>query len=485
MMEVQQGSSDGQERKAQVENPTTEAASDSKNVSNLPSISAKHSGPATHIVQSNDDTITIICEVEQDEVPQATSIDPNTKCKVVTFSPNVSWTDINANLKPLDTHACKPKIKLIPTWEPFTPVPGCSTSYKRRRSDSDSNDSLTDQPPSKAQKALDDTGTEHKKKKHQVCFTFPLQADDSKPNDNQHNGNNSADAATTTPPPPKQPLKLLTAAEPMWNCAKKHRAMEQKAKLRADTLEYLQSEDITPGYFLGIDKIPRYYIRDGELPTPLTDLIFKQGRERTGVAIDYLRQEQQREKSRADYYDQATRDLYDQEGNGGYPQAEQLMVNLLTHYRSVEKKRLDALTAKEQTRRPKTRTETATLLCKEQDSFRIPPNTSSAPSRGRAPRSPPKRPRGPKNTSNSPHREKKRNKSSTSVNTKSHNSRSPARSSKAPTNQRGESGRQSQRSRRPRSRGQSPKKQDFAAHTQVLIKAIEELGNTLSKVSKK
>ena len=272
----------------------------------------------------------------------------------------------------------------------------------------------------------------------------------------------------------------------MWNCAKKHRAMEQKAKLRADTLEYLLSEDLTPGYFLGIDKIPRYNIRDGELPTPLTDLIFKQGRERTGVAVDYLRQEQQREKARADYYDQATKDLYDQEGNGGYPQAEQLMVNLLTHYHSAEKKRLDALTAKEQARRPNHALRQPTSSARKRTLSESPPTPARLLPEAEPQGPPPKRPRGTKNTSNSPHREKKRNKSSTSVNTKSINSRSPARSNKAAsTSQRGESGRQSQRPRRPRSRGQSPKKQDLVAHTQVLIKAIEELGNTLSKVSKK
>ena len=103
-----------------------------------------------------------------------------------------------------------------------------------------------------------------------------------------------------------------------------------------------------------------------------------QARDKTLLAIDILRDEQGREKRLADYYDGITRDLYSQEGHPGLAEAENLMASLLTHYRSVEKKRLDGLAKREQTKKASTDETFASQLCKDQEPYNI-PSTSRGP----------------------------------------------------------------------------------------------------------
>lgn len=478
----------GSNQESQSQPEASASIDNSKKVSTNAPSSAAHLGAAMNSNPNSFDAFKLILEIEQDTAPLAASTDPNDKCEVISFSPTSSKTDQTSRSIYADAPRSKcnvPNFDIIFTNEPFKPIPGCTTSNKRRRTSStDSDSSNTALHPNKAQKAITSDGTV-KKQTHHVCFTFPIQDPNLPTSGNPAQPDDAAQAANNSS---RARVKIPSSAEPMWNCAKRHRTSEQKCKLRADTLATMLTDDLVPGYFMGVDKIPRFFMKDGELPTRLTDMINRQARERTQVAIDYLRLEQAKEKSRADFYDQATKDLYAQEEDRSYEEAETLMVNLLTTYRVSEKRRLEALAKKEAARKPSTRKDIANLLCKEEESYKIPTFT-----RGRAPTSPPKRRRAPKTPSTSPSRDRKRNRSTgrreqkpsrgpaTSTSSKTTTSTTPRKSKKnAPTNQ----GRSNKAKNRPRSRAQSPKNSELSSGALNLIQAINELGAHLGKAKK-
>ena len=243
--------------------------------------------------------------------------------------------------------------------------------------------------------------------------------------DNPDDTNNPGTSKTT-----KERVKILPSAEPMWIAARRHRGMEQKSKLRADYHQNLLDQDVIPGQFLGMDKLARYFIKEGTLPGPLTTLLMEQGRAKTELAIKLLREEQQKEKSLADYYEKVTKDLYQQEDNHDYPQAEALMVSLLNHYRNIEKKRLDSLMKRELSRKPASDADLALLVCKEGDSFAPMPSTS----RGNGA---PKRQRNPK--SQSPPRDRKKKSAASTTATATKGAQAPSRSRESRSQSRGKS----------------------------------------------
>ena len=107
-------------------------------------------------------------------------------------------------------------------------------------------------------------------------------------------------------------LAIPPAAEPAWNAAKCHWGAEQMAKLWADHIDHLLENDIIPAAYLGSERLPRYFLQQDNLPTPMLDLILKHGREKALLASQLLCQQQVREKGYADFYIRSMADLFKQ-----------------------------------------------------------------------------------------------------------------------------------------------------------------------------
>ena len=329
------------------------------------------------VVSKTPNPAKLVFEIDQPEAPYALSDDPHVKC------------DVKTSPLPLTSHADIPASDETsgPSNDSVNQDIVIEGNKKRRRHSSDDDSSPT-LPPAKTAK-LDCKKTEEKKR-HHVTFLFspPFQNNET-PKEAPAAQPNQAPAATGTssasddqPPPPSKRVQILPAAEPMWLAARRHRGAEQKAKLRADFNQHLLEQDTIPSHFLGGDKLPRYYIRDGSLPTSLKDLIVSQAREKTLHAIELLRDEQTREKRLADYYDGITADLYTQEDHPGLIEAQNLMASLLTHYRNVEKRRLDSLEKREVAKQPSSDEEYARALCKDPEAINA-PSTSRGPGTNR------------------------------------------------------------------------------------------------------
>ena len=335
----------------------------------------------------------ITLQFDQDLTPFASSNDPATKCWVE--SGPLITSDTNADL----TQHKLSEFVSVATENPFNN----NITNKRRRHSSDDDEDVEKLPKKTAK-----YGPYGEIKTHKVTFTLPP----SSPLQNNENNKEATpapteDAADNNQPGPsktRERVKILPAAEPMWVAARRHRGMEQKCKLRADFHTNLLAQGVTPGQFLGADKISRYFLKDGALPTPLAEMIQAQAKLKTELAIQLLQEEQMREKNLADYYTKVTQDLYQQEGVDSYAQAEELMVSLCTHYRGIEKKRLDALTKKELARKASSPKDLAQLVCKDSDfpaPSRNPSSTKGpakrAPTRSRSPARDNKRQAAPNN----------------------------------------------------------------------------------------
>ena len=331
------------------------------------------------VVSKTPNPAKLIFEIDQPMAPYALSDDPNVKCSVETF--------------PLPSTSHADKSVLFDVNDPInnaanndSPVEG-----KKRRRHSSDDDRSNVLPPFKAAKL--DCKTNKESKKHHVTFLFtpPFQKDNTEAASAQPQQGPAAEKQVLDdqPPPPNKRVQLLPAAEPMWLAARRHRGAEQKAKLRADFNQELLEKDIIPSSFLGSEKMPRYFIKDGALPLQMKDLIVQQGRDKAILAIEVLREEQSKEKRLADYYDGICADLYKSEGHPGLTEAMNLMSSLLTHYRGVEKRRLDSLLKREESKQPTSDEDFARLLCKDPEPFTV-PNTrgSGPPRRGRPAKTP-------------------------------------------------------------------------------------------------
>ena len=95
-------------------------------------------------------------------------------------------------------------------------------------------------------------------------------------------------------------------------------------------------------------------------------LILKHGREKALLASQLLRQQQVREKGYADFYIRSTADLYKQEGQvEHFTEAQDLLVSLVSHFRTGEKRRLNAQTAREIARKPTDNASLSALVVKD------------------------------------------------------------------------------------------------------------------------
>ena len=166
---------------------------------------------------------------------------------------------------------------------------------------------------------------------------------------------------------------ILSAAEPAWQAHKQHRAAEQRAKLRAQHFIDLIEKDVLPGPSTGADRLPRYLIQDGQLPTPLLLLIRSQARERVSCIVDLLRDQEAREKRTADRYQAYCRDLYTDAGRlDDLGEVEELLASLVGHYRVGEKKRLEAQAKRELDQKPQNDARLSSQMVRDVDAFKIP-----------------------------------------------------------------------------------------------------------------
>ena len=181
----------------------------------------------------------------------------------------------------------------------------------------------------------------------------------------QNNANETE--GTQTEGEAKTKYIINKAAAPMWTSARRHRLSEAKADMRSLHYSTLLEQDILPGPFLGVDKLPRYLLNDaGSLSTPMITLIKDQARARTLLAIDELRDQAKSDKRRAAYYNGICAQLYDQEEDTSYTEATELQTSLVRHFQTIESKRLQALFNKEVERKPTNDKEVSALLCRPQ-----------------------------------------------------------------------------------------------------------------------
>ena len=175
------------------------------------------------------------------------------------------------------------------------------------------------------------------------------------------------------------------AAAPAWNAQKRHRGAQQKAKLRADHFASLLELDCIPSCMLGAEKLPRYLLHHGSLPEDFIDLIKTQGRERTRFVIELLRESQTSEGKLAGHYESSTKDLFKQvHQQDQLPEAEALLVRLITNYRSTEKRRLETLAKKELEKNPNNNQSFSAMMVKDMDNYVIPRSQSRSRSRSRS-----------------------------------------------------------------------------------------------------
>ena len=132
------------------------------------------------------------------------------------------------------------------------------------------------------------------------------------PNADNNADNNATEMyqASTHPAPKSIWLAIPPVAEATWNTAKQHQGVEQKPKMQADHIDHLLETDVIPAPYLGSKRLSRYFLQQDCLPTPMRDLILKQGREKALLASQLLRQQQVREKGYVDFYTRSTADIY-------------------------------------------------------------------------------------------------------------------------------------------------------------------------------
>ena len=89
-------------------------------------------------------------------------------------------------------------------------------------------------------------------------------------------------------------------------------------------------------------------------------------RQKALLAPELLHHQQVREKGYADFYIKLMADLYKQEGQEDcFAEAENLLVSLVSHFRTGEKRRLDAQTAREIARKPTDNASLSALVVKD------------------------------------------------------------------------------------------------------------------------
>ena len=80
------------------------------------------------------------------------------------------------------------------------------------------------------------------------------------------------------------------------------------------------------------------------MPNRLIEMIKHHGREKAHLVIGILCQTQVKGKYYVDYDVKSSQDLYSEEGQLDHlPEAEALLVSLVSHYRSGERRRLDPI----------------------------------------------------------------------------------------------------------------------------------------------
>ena len=164
------------------------------------------------------------------------------------------------------------------------------------------------------------------------------------------------------------------SAAPVWDAARTHRAAEQKAKLRADSLTKLMKSDIIPIHFYGGDKLPGYF---HPLSQKMADLIRKQGAARCKLAIAELRECQAQEKKRADSKTEMCRQIYADEGDENFTAAEEAIAKLVSRFRNTEIRRIEAVEKRETARHATTSLELSHQVCKVYDAHNLAPAARS------------------------------------------------------------------------------------------------------------
>lgn len=231
------------------------------NVSKQPDLRAKNSGTFNIEMAGNSDKpVKLIFQVDQEHVPFARSVDSKTECFVETVP--LQSTSASERLVTGDEE------NLISF---DTAKEGLNVNNKRPRNPSGDEDDVV-LPPNKAIKT--------NKKTHRITFIIPPPLQNNggeKAVNEQLDPKDGIDAPAPAPGPaaPRERVNILPAAEPMWQAARRHRGSEQKAKLRADHHAQLLEQDIIPSQFLGSDKIARYFIKEGKLPSPMQELILQ------------------------------------------------------------------------------------------------------------------------------------------------------------------------------------------------------------------
>ena len=264
----------------------------------------------------------------------------------------------------------------------------------------------------------------HKKSNVTKSVTFAFQ-----------NNAGADDADGNEPPPvPKNEdgnYEPNLVATPAWDSARSHRATEQKMKLRADYLEKLLKADIVPLQYYGGDKLPGYL---HPLSSRMAELIRKQGKARAKLALQDIREMQALSKLRADTATEMCKQLYEQEGDPNFPEAEQAIVELVTKYRATEITRLDALEKRETAKKPDSDEKLSLQMCK------IFPHATgqdrqAAPKRGRSPSAGPPTKRGRSQGRNKPSSSRGRSRNRSPQPGTSGTSRNPKGNSNAPKGQ--------------------------------------------------
>jgi len=106
---------------------------------------------------------------------------------------------------------------------------------------------------------------------------------------------------------PDDQYQVITKAEPLWLLMKKHRAYEQRAKLRSSLLNNLLVNDITPMWALRrhYEPRPQYIV----FSPAMLELSQKHAREVTHLAYSELLTKAAEEKERADEFEEITKQI--------------------------------------------------------------------------------------------------------------------------------------------------------------------------------
>ena len=173
---------------------------------------------------------------------------------------------------------------------------------------------------------------------------------------------------------------VVPEASAIWRSSLNHRTHELRANLRANALQSLMDSGINPLWTYGLERIPDYL---KPLSEGMLQVLQGNARRVTEQAYLELRNRQSRESQIAAHHENVTRTLFQELGRDDYSQAEERATGILSAYRAQEKKKLQAILARDNTKRPTSNEQWSTLLGginrNQPEHTNNPPSTSRGP----------------------------------------------------------------------------------------------------------